>query len=153
MELSGTVACERLLAALLARLESDIELEPIVAAIEPLVAAASAELHTWNAGQIDLSFRPGLPLALVTNAFRWDVPVSSSGDVHMSSWSVYPHRPSVPWHTPHIGPWFVDVRLDGWPRGPDGIELPQLDRDGASPCFDVRTCSNTVVGLSVRQPR
>lgn len=146
-------ARESLLSALLDRLARHTTREPIVAALEPLVAAARATLSTWNEGQIDLCFRPGLPLALVTQLLRWDLPVSSSSDVHMSSWRVYPERPPAAWNQPHIGPWFVDVRLDGWPRGPGGAELPQRERTGGSPCYDARTCGNTVVGVSVRLPR
>jgi hypothetical protein len=143
---------EHLLVALFDRLVCDTTIDPIHAAIEPLVGAAGAELLRWNAGQLDLTFRPGLPLATLTTVFRWDQPVASSSDVHMSSWRVYPHRPTTSWSEPHVGPWWIEARLDGWPRGDNGAELPQIGRAGPSPLYDVRGCTNTVIGLTVRLP-
>jgi len=146
-------AREHLVVALFDRLVCDTTLDPIIAAIEPLVAQASADLNTINDGVVYLTFRPGLPLATVLDVFRWDIPVASSGDVHMSSWSVYPYRPGVVWSEPHVGPWFVEVALDGWPRGPGGAELPQIDRAGPSPQYDVRGCENKVFSIGVRLAR
>lgn len=144
---------EHLLVALFDRLVCDTTLEPIIAAIEPLVEQASAELNTHNEGVLYITFLPGLPLSTLLKVFRWEQPVSSSGDVHMSSWSVYPHRPGVGWSEPHVGPWFVDAGLDGWPRGPGGAELPQIGRAGPSPQYDVRGCENKVFSLGVRLAR
>lgn len=142
---------EYLLSALMDRLIVDTTVEPIAIALAPIVAAASGELHTWNPGAVDLSFRPGMPIELVTRVFGWDQPVSSSGDVHMSSWRLYQNGTN-PWD-PNIGAFCVDVRLDGWPRGPNRSELPKVDAGGASSTYDVRGCANTVVGISVRLPR
>lgn len=144
-------ALENLLHALHDRLICDDDLQTMHAALQPLAAEAGAELRDWNMPrQIDLSFRPAIPLASVLAALRWENPVASSGTVHMSSWRVYPHRPGVASSAPHIKHWFVDVRLDGWPRGPDGAELPQLGRAGPSPLYDARTCVKAVTAISVR---
>lgn len=144
-------ALENLLHALHDRLICDDDLRVMFTALQPLAAAAGAELHDWNMPrQIDLSFRPGIPLASVLAALRWENPVASSGSVHMSSWSVYPHRPELPWDAPHIKHWHVDVRLDGWPRGPDGAKLPEIGRAGPSPLYDVRDNVKPVIAISVR---
>jgi hypothetical protein len=96
-----------------------------------------------------LSFRPGLPLADVIAALRWENPVAWSGDVHMSSWKVHPHRPGGDWRAPHLQCWFLEVRLEGWPRGPEGVELPELGRSGPSPTYDVRTCTTKVASIRI----
>lgn len=144
---------EDLLHALHDRLICDDELAPMYAALEPLTRAAGAELRDGNAGQIDLSFRPAIPLALVLEALRWTDPVASSSDLRMSSWRVYPHRPELVRMTPHVKHWFVDVRLADWPRGPDDAELPAFGRAGASPLYDLRTCVTPVMAITVRGSR
>ena len=78
--------------------------------------------------------------------------MASSGDVHMSSWRVYPHRPELPWNAPHVGPWWLEARLEGWPRGANGAELPQVGQAGPSPLYDVRGCTTTVNAITVRPP-
>ena len=69
----------------------------------------------------------------------------------MSTWRLYQHSTN-PWD-PNIGGFCVDVRLDGWPRGPGGAELAQLGRAGASPLYDVRGCVNTVIAIAAGLPR
>ena len=66
---------------------------------------------------------------------------------------MYPNRPPAQYWDPHVGPWFLDVRLDGWPHGPNRADLPTLaDRGGASSTYDVRGCANKVESISVRRP-
>jgi hypothetical protein len=69
----------------------------------------------------------------------------------MSSWRLYQHG-TDPWH-PNIGAFCVDVRLDGWPRGPNRSDLPKIGTAGPSSVYDVRGCANTVIAISVRLPR
>lgn len=148
-------AHETLLHTLHDRLICDTDIDPILAALKDPARAAGAELRDWNrhVGQIELSFRPALPLADVLTALRWENPVASSGDVHMSTWRVEPHRPDAPHRAPHINGWRVDVRLDGWPRGANGARLPEVGRAGPSPLYDVRACVNKVAGIAIRRER
>jgi hypothetical protein len=146
-----TGALEDLLHLLHDRLICDSELAPMHAALEPVAEAAGVELHL-RAGRIDLSFRPAITLDSVLTELRWENPVSSSGDVHLSRWSVYPHRPDLAWSAPHINDWHVDVSLDGWPKGADG-DLPQLGRAGASPLYDARACTTKVGAITIQKRR
>jgi hypothetical protein len=144
---------EHLLAALFDRLVCDTTLEPIITAIEPLVAEASAELNTINKGVIYITFRPGLPLETLLRVFRWEHPRASARDVHMTAWCVYPERPGVSWSVPHVGPWFVDAMLDGWPHGPGGAELRITSNRAPSREYDLSGCENKVFSIGVRLPR
>jgi hypothetical protein len=140
-------ALEDLLHALHDRLICDDALATIHAALAPLACAAGAELRDRTPGQIDLAFRPAIPLALVLEALRWTDPVASSSDLRLTSWRVYPN--GTEWMTPHVKQWFVEVRLADWPRGPDHAELPALGRAGASPLYDLRTCVTPVTSITV----
>ena len=142
-------ARESFLTALIDRLICDTTIASLVAALEPQLAGAGAELHQQG-GSIEIAFRPGLPLGLVVESFHWEMPVASSGDVHMSSWQVAPfsvtHEP--PWR-PVVGRWRIEAYLDGWPRGDNGTPLPEVGRIGPSPLLDLRTANNTIVGITV----
>jgi hypothetical protein len=141
-------ARDQLLTTLHASLAVEQTLEAINAAIEPLAADAGVEIRTWNRGQLDLSFRAGVPLPLFLQVFGWDRAACSSGDVHMTSWQVYPLRPPAEHRAPHIGPWYVDARLDDRPR-----ESPMLGYAGPSAQYDVRESQRTVVAISIQRPR
>src|SRR4051794_36559469 len=120
---------------------------PIVAALEPLAAAVRAELHAAiRRSGLQIIFRPGLPLAMVVSAFRWETPVATASDVHMSSWSVAPLAVArtPPWSAV-LGCWTVKANLDGWPRGPDGAELPRFGDAGLRTAYDLRACQNPVI--------
>jgi len=144
-------ALENLLHTLHDRLICDTELRPMFDALAPLAAAAGADLWDVNMpNQLDVYFKPAISIASVLHALRWENPVSSSGDVHMSRWRIYPHRPELPWHAPHVNRWHVDVYLDGWPKGPDRSKLPEIGRAGPSPLYDVRGCVNAVSAISIR---
>jgi hypothetical protein len=131
-----------LAASIVEQLSVHDRLEPILAAIAPHVTAANGELTEHY-----ISFRPGVPLAIITQALGWNSAVAYSSDVHMSSWDVYPRADYDERKEPHVGRWRVGVHLAGWPRSASG-ELPELEDSGPSSVYDVRTCDTLVSSLS-----
>lgn len=138
-------ALETFLFTLHDRLICDADLQHTRAALAPLAPSTNAEVHDWNLPhQLDISFRPGVPLKTVLAALRWKDCVASSGDVHMSSWRVSPQNGSN-----KIGRWEVGVRLEGWPRGANREDLPRVGRAGPSPLIDVDACATPVAGITI----
>jgi hypothetical protein len=140
-------ALENLLATLHDRLICDDELPAIAAALSPLAVAGGAELGATST-RVELAFRPAIPLAPVLAALRWENPVASGGGMDLSLWRVYANR-DVSWTAPSIKHWCIEVRLAGWPRGPDGTDLPELGRSGPSPLLDMRTSVTPVAGIAI----
>ncbi|HSK02274.1 MAG TPA: hypothetical protein VK932_13575 [Kofleriaceae bacterium] len=141
---------EEILATVVDRVVYETTEGPLAAAIEPLAAAAGAAVTRLISGGLAIDFRPGLPLAMVVAAFRWEEPIAWSGDVHRSSWAVAPRSAvqSRPW-LPILGCWQIEAQLDGWPRGPGRAQLPELDVFGPSPSYDLRTCENAVARILI----
>ena len=131
-------AYDVLLARLVDQLASESRLEAVLAAIAPYAKAANVD-----ASRSELAFRPGVPLATVVAALGWASPVASAGDVHMTTWQVMPDAEDWQRRDPHVGQWRVEIRI-GWPRAPDGSELPVVGRHGPSPLYDVRGCQSLV---------
>jgi hypothetical protein len=142
------------LATLVDRLVCERTEPPIAAALAPLAAAAGAEVRSPISSDgrgLGVGFRPGLPLDMVVAAFRWEAPVAWSGDVHMSVWSVGPLAAAqAPPLRPVLGSWRIWANLDGWPRDPGGADLPRVGGAGPASLYDVRTCQNKVVWISIQ---
>jgi len=111
--------------------------DPVVVPTAPTelarLAAAAGSTLSWSANRVSVSARPGLPLPIVARAFAWTAAVSWSPDVHMVTWEAGPPDPrgGHPTDT-RIGPWTVEVALDGSPR-----DAPKLGFAGPSPLYDV----------------
>jgi hypothetical protein len=145
---------DHLLDALLDRLICDTSARAIVAALEPIVAGTGCELlaprshTTWGEHGMALTFRPPIAIECVARALRLEQLSATSGDVHMSSWQVEAAEAR-----PRIGPWQLDITLEGWPRAADHASLDELPNRGASPRFDLARCVTRVTTICVRPPR
>ncbi|MEO8550581.1 MAG: hypothetical protein ABI678_11430, partial [Kofleriaceae bacterium] len=93
-----------------------------------------------------------LALATVVGALRLDDPTASAHDVHMSSWHVETAGPDGRDDAPRIGAWALDIALEGWPRGPDGSQLPERGRAGPSPRVDLTECATRVTSIGASSP-
>jgi hypothetical protein len=144
-----------LLATFVDRLVCEAAVPPIAAALEPLAAAVGVEVHAPDlyassaARGLGISFRCSLPVATLVTAFRWEEPVASLGD-HSTSSAVGPLAAALapPW-IPVLGRWLIDVRIFGWPRGPEGAALPLIDRGSLAAVYDLRTCQNHVETIAI----
>lgn len=62
---------------------------------------------------------PKLTALDVAHALEIADPIGTSGDVHMSSWSIREERSRSRLGYPQYGSWVIEVNLDGWPSGAD----------------------------------
>lgn len=134
---------DHLLGVLMDRLITDDQPRAILAALEAVVANTGCELRSDHG--VRLIFNPPIELATVVGALRLEDPTASSHDVHMSSWHV-----EVDGDAPRIGAWALDINLEGWPRGPEGSQLPERGRAGPSPRVDLADCVTRVTSISVK---
>ena len=151
---ASAAGLDHLLDVLLDRLICDTSARAIVAALEPIVAGTGCELlaprshTTWGEHGMALTFRPPIAIEHVARALRLEQLSATSGDVHMSSWQIETAE-----GTPRIGPWQLDISLEGWPRAADLATLAELPHRGASPRYDLTGCVTRVTGIGVRPPR
>lgn len=137
-----------LLEVLLDRLICDDQSRAIFAALEPLVASAGCELRG-----VALDFKPPIALASVVGALRLDAPTASAHDVHQTSWYVETVGPDGRIAGARIGVWELEIVLEGYPRGPEGRQLPERGRAGPSPRLDLTDCVTRVSSISFSPPR
>lgn len=60
---------------------------------------------------------PKLTAFDVAHALEISSPIGTSGDVHMSSWSIQEQNSRTRLGYPQYGNWVIEVNLDGWPSG------------------------------------
>lgn len=76
-----------------------------------------------------LRFEPGLGALEVAHALAIDDPIGTSGDVHMSSWSIVERSSKTRLGYPRYRNWVIELRLGGWPSGeyvPDRYSAKEL---------------------------